>query len=152
MIKIAKICIMCCWAFVSPGNCLHLIFMLSILYFLILWGITGIPIFHMEKQRQQWVVCNRCCSAISRAHLGGPWWKLMKRGSRWGWGEQSGMWGGERGDQVILPKGEPSWECVSLTTSGVSRVLRGTCQIKELNENKVNKNFKKKKSVVIFPG
>lgn len=38
----------------------------------------------------------------------------------------------------------PSRECVSLTTSGVSRVLRGTCKIKELNEYKVNKNFKKK--------
>lgn len=46
----------------------------------------------------------------------------------------------------------PSRECVSLTTSGVSRVLRGTCKIKELNEYKVNKNFKKKKSMVIFPG
>lgn len=48
-----------------------------------------------------------------------------------------------------------SQECVSLTTSGASRVPRGTCKIKELNEYKVNKNLKEKnkqKTVVKFPG
>lgn len=37
-----------------------------------------------------------------------------------------------------------SRESISLITSGASKVLRGTCKIKELNEYEMNKNLKQK--------